>query len=66
MALRGGRKHEVFHSDEVCQFTSSDFVDHLQTERPRSACRAEGACYDNIMVERLWRAVKHEEVYQRA
>ncbi|MFY8147811.1 MAG: integrase core domain-containing protein [Prochlorococcaceae cyanobacterium] len=23
-------------------------------------------CYDNILVERLWRTVKHEEVYLRA
>jgi putative transposase len=31
MALEGGRKPEVFHFDQGCQFTSSVFVDRLQT-----------------------------------
>ncbi|SBO44317.1 protein of unknown function [Cyanobium sp. NIES-981] len=30
MALRCGRKPEVFHSDQGCQFTSADFVARLQ------------------------------------
>ena len=33
MALGGGRKPEIFHSDQGCQFTSSDFVARLQTEK---------------------------------
>jgi putative transposase len=32
MALAGGRKPEIFHSDQGCQFTSSDFVSKLQAE----------------------------------
>ena len=30
VALEGGRHPEVFHSDQGCQFTSSDFVARLQ------------------------------------
>jgi putative transposase len=32
MALGSGRKPDVFHSDQGCQFTSSVFVARLQTE----------------------------------
>ena len=32
MALEGGLKPEVFHSDQGCQCTSSDFVARLQAE----------------------------------
>jgi putative transposase len=50
MALASGRKPKIFHSDQGCQFTSS----------------GRGWCFDNILVERLWRTVKYEEVYLRA
>ena len=32
MALAGGRKPEIFHSDQGRQFTSADFVTRLQAE----------------------------------
>jgi putative transposase len=32
MALEGGRKPEIFHSKQGCQFISSVFVDRLQAE----------------------------------
>lgn len=66
MALEGGRKPEVFHSDQGCQFTSSDFVARLQTEEIKISWSGRKRCYDNILVERLWRTVKYEEVYLRA
>jgi putative transposase len=66
MALGAGRKPEVFHSDQGCQFTSSDFVARLQAEEIRISWSGRKRCYDNILVERLWRTVKYEEVYLRA
>ena len=32
IALEGGRKPGIFHSDQGCQFTSADFVAKLQGE----------------------------------
>ena len=32
MVLEGGRKPQIFHSDEGCQFTSGDFVECLKAE----------------------------------
>jgi putative transposase len=66
MALGDGRKPEVFHSDQGCQFTSSAFVARLQAEEIKISWSGRRRCYDNIFVERLWRAVKYEEVYLRA
>ena len=66
MALEGGRRPEIFHSDQGCQFTSGDFVARLQTEEIKISCSGRKRCYDNILVERLWRTVKYEEVYLHA
>ena len=66
MALEGGRKPGIFHSDQGCQFTSSDFVARLQAEKIKISWSGRKRCYDNILVERLWRTVKYEEVYLRA
>ena len=66
MALEGGRKPGIFHSDQGCQFTSSDFVAKLQAEKIKISWSGRKRCYDNILVERLWRTVKYEEVYLRA
>jgi putative transposase len=65
-ALGGGRKPEIFHSDQGCQFTSSTFVARLQAEEIKISWSGRKRCYDNILVERLWRTVKYEEVYLRA
>jgi putative transposase len=66
MALSSGHRPEIFHSDQGCQFTSSDFVARLQGEKIKISWSGRKRCYDNILVERLWRTVKYEEVYLRA
>ena len=66
MALAGDRKPEIFHSDQGCQFTSSDFVARLQAEKIKISWSGRKRCYDNILVERLWRTLKYEEVYLHA
>ena len=62
MALEGDRKPEIFHSDQGCQFTSGDFMVRLQAETIKISWSGRKRCYDNILVERLWRTVKYEEV----
>jgi putative transposase len=66
MALGDGRKPEVFHFDQGCQFTSSAFVARLRAEEIKISWSGRRRCYDNILVERLWRTVKYEDVYLRA
>ena len=54
---------EIFNSDQGIQYTSCAFVDVLKHEDIRISMDGQGRAFDNIMVERLWRTVKYEEVY---
>ena len=66
MALSCGRKPQIFHSDQGCQYTSTEFVARLKAEGSKISWSGRKRCYDNILVERLWRTLKYEEVYLRA
>ena len=59
MALASGRRPEIFHSDQGCQFTSFDFLSRLQAEEIKISWSGRKRCFDNILVERLWRTVKY-------
>ena len=63
-ALRWGRP-EVFHSDPGSPFTSEKFTGVLTQRGVAISLDGRGRCLDNIFIERLWRALKYEEVYRR-
>lgn len=54
---------EIFNSDQGCQYTSSAFTQVLKGLDIRISMDGRGRAFDNIMIERLWRTVKYEEVY---
>jgi putative transposase len=56
-------KPEIFNSDQGSQFTSYEFTDRLKDSGIRISMDGQGRVFDNIMIERLWRSVKYEEVY---
>lgn len=56
---------EIFNSDQGVQFTSRDFTGQLEKENVRISMDGRGRVFDNIMIERLWRSVKYEEVYMK-
>ena len=56
-------KPEIFNSDQGSQFTSTDFTGVLKKEAITISMDGKGRALDNIIVERLWRSVKYEEVY---
>jgi putative transposase len=58
-------KPEIFHSDQGKQYTCTKFVDTLKSRDIHISMSGKGRAYDNILVERLWRTVKYEEVYLR-
>ena len=43
----------------AAQFTSGDFVARRQVEENKISCSGRKRCYNNIVVERLWRTVKY-------
>lgn len=56
----------IFHSDQGRQYTSKDFTDALKAHKVKISMSGRNRCFDNILVERLWRTVKYEEVYLKA
>lgn len=54
---------EIFNSDQGSQFTSLAFVAVLLDRGISVSMDGQGRVFDNIFIERLWRTVKHEEVY---
>jgi putative transposase len=62
LALKKGRP-EIFNTDQGSQFTSAGFLDALKSADIKISLDGRGRAFDNIMVERLWRSVKYEEVY---
>lgn len=62
-AIRTHGKPEIFNSDQGSQFTSDAFTGVLQRENITISMDGRGRAFDNIFVERLWRSVKHEDIY---
>ncbi len=54
---------EIFNTDQGCQFTSDAFTGVLNLNGISISMDGRGRALDNIFVERLWRSVKHEDVY---
>jgi putative transposase len=65
-ALARYGKPEIFNTDQGSQFTSLAFTSVLRRENIAISMDGRGAWRDNVVVERLWRTVKYEEVYLRA
>ena len=62
---------EVFNTDQGntdqgSQFTSLEFTQVLQEHEVKISRDGKGRYSDNILVERLWRTLKYEEVYLTA
>lgn len=54
---------EIFNTDQGVQFTSEAFTGVLGREGIRISMDGRGRALDNIFVERLWRSLKHEDIY---
>ena len=54
---------EIFNTDQGVQFSSQEFTGLLQDSEIKISMDGRGRVYDNILVERLWRTVKYENVY---
>ena len=54
---------DIMNSDQGSQFTSTGFTAPLLKAGVAISMDGKGRVFDNIMIERLWRTVKYEEVY---
>jgi putative transposase len=57
------RQPQIFNTDQGSQYTSESFTSRLKEACVRISMDGKGRAFDNIMIERLWRSVKYEEVY---
>jgi putative transposase len=57
---------EIFNTDQGSQFTSLAFISVLKAHGIRISMDGKGCWRDNVLVERLWKTIKYEEIYLRA
>jgi Transposase and inactivated derivatives len=57
---------EICNTDQGSQFTSIGFVSLLQENGVRISMDGKGCWRDNVMIERLWRSLKYEDIYLHA
>jgi putative transposase len=59
------RLPDIFNTDQGSQFTSQEWTETLIGLGIAVSMDGKGRWMDNVFIERLWRSVKHEEIYLR-
>jgi putative transposase len=54
---------EIFNTDQGSQFTSAAFTGTLTRTGIKISMDGRGRWMDNVFIERLWRSLKHEDIY---
>ena len=62
-SLRTFGPPEIFNTDQGAQYTGKEFTGILKEHGVQISMDGKGRAMDNIMIERLWRTVKYEEIY---
>ena len=62
-ALARFGRPEIFNTDQGSQFTSAAFTGVLARAGIKISMDGRGRWMDNVFIERLWRSLKHEDVY---
>ena len=57
---------QIFNTDQGSQFTSAEFTGVLINNGVSISMDGKGAWRDNVFIERLWRSLKHEDVYLKS
>lgn len=57
---------DIFNTDQGSQYTSERHIERLTDHHIQISMDGQGRWRDNVLVERLWRSVKYEEVYLHA
>ena len=64
-ALEAEGVPEIFNTDQGSQFTSDAFTGVLKSHEIKISMDGKGRALDNVMIERLWRTVKYDDIYIR-
>lgn len=60
-----GQRPEILNTDQGSQFTSEEWLGRISKLGIRPSMDGKGRWLDNIVVERFWWSLKHEDVYLR-
>ena len=60
-----GATPTIFNTDQGVQFTANAFTDTIEAAGIAMSMDSAGRAIDNIYIERFWRSVKYEDVYQK-
>lgn len=60
VARRRPKPELLFHSDQGCQYTADRFVGYLAQNRIVQSMSRRGNCWDNAVVERYFKTLKHD------
>lgn len=58
-----GKSPGIFNTDQGSQFTSAEWIGQLESRSICVSMDGRRRWLDNVFIERLWRAVKHEGIY---
>lgn len=61
-----GTVPEIFNTDQGSQFTSDEWTGRLKGLGIAISMDGKGRWLDNVVVERLWRSIKYEEIYLKS
>lgn len=64
-ALQAEGTPEIFNTDQGSQFTGDAFTGVLKKHEIKISMDGKGRALDNVMIERLWRTVKYDDIYIR-
>lgn len=64
-AVTAGCWPEILNTDQGCQFTSHAWIELAESNGVRVSMDGKRRWIDNVMVERLWRSLKYEDIYLR-
>lgn len=62
-ALRCNPWCDIFNTDQGSQYTGTAFTGVLKDHNVNISMDGKGRAMDNIMIERLWRSLKYEDIY---
>jgi putative transposase len=54
---------EIMNTDQGSQFTSRQYTGTLTKHNVSISMDGKGRAIDNVMIERLWKTLKYEEIY---
>jgi len=59
----GNQAPKISNTDQGAQFTSEEFLEAVESAGVQVSMDGRGRWMDNRFIERLWRSVKHEDIY---